>query len=304
VWADNKIRLWNIEPVRSEAKEKDSTVPKLLASMGNHLNAVNSVRWSHNGQHLASGSDDKTAFIWEITASGGSTSNAFGEQDDVVEVWKPIWALRGHDSDVLDVQWSPDDSLLATGGVDNFICVWNVATGTKLIKLEGHKGMVKGLTWDPVGRYLASESDDKTVIIWRTSDWQKETTIEEFYKKNTEKDFFRRLSWSPDGSLIATTNAFANDTPVAAIIERDKWTKNVDFVGHTKPIGATRFSDAIFEVSVKKKKTTMKYCCCALGSSDKSFSVWATNSSRPIFVAANAFRDIILDLSWFLSVIS
>eukprot|EP01102_Stenamoeba_stenopodia_P009772 TRINITY_DN2897_c0_g1_i2.p1 TRINITY_DN2897_c0_g1~~TRINITY_DN2897_c0_g1_i2.p1 ORF type:complete len:740 (-),score=152.32 TRINITY_DN2897_c0_g1_i2:777-2996(-) len=295
---DNKVKLWNIEPVKSEEKEKDKTVPKLLASMGNHLNAVNSVRWSHNGQHLASGSDDKTAFIWERTAAGGSMSNVFGEQDDVVEVWKPIWALRGHDSDVLDVQWSPDDSLLATAGVDNFICVWNVSTGTKLTKLEGHKGMVKGLTWDPVGRYLASQSDDKTVIIWRTSDWQKETVIVEFYKKNTEKDFYRRLSWSPDGSLIATTNAFANDTPVAAIIERDKWTKNVDFVGHTKPIAAARFSDVIFEVSVKKKKTTMKYCCCALGSMDKSFSVWATNSSRPIFVAANAFQDIILDLSW------
>ena len=60
--------------------------------------------------------------------------------------------------DILDIAWSPDDSLLATGSIDNSIIIWdakNFPESHYIIK--GHVGLVKGVVFDPVGKYLASQ---------------------------------------------------------------------------------------------------------------------------------------------------
>ena len=56
-----------------------------------------SVAFSPDGRTLATGSDDKTARLWEV-ASG-----------------KEIATLRGHESGVYFVAFSPDGRTLATG---------------------------------------------------------------------------------------------------------------------------------------------------------------------------------------------
>lgn len=71
----------------------------------------------------------------------------------------------------MDLNWSPDDSMLASGSLDNTVHVWNMSNGICTAVLRGHSSLVKGVTWDPIGSFIASQSDDKTVIIWRTSDW-------------------------------------------------------------------------------------------------------------------------------------
>ena len=38
--------------------------------------------------------------------------------------------------------------------------------------------------------------------------------------------------------------------------------------------------------------------CCALGSRDRSLSVWLTSFKRPLVVIHDLFEDSILDLSW------
>lgn len=42
----------------------------------------------------------------------------------------------------------------------------------------------------------------------------------------------------------------------------------------------------------------MQYCCLAIGSRDKSISVWCTTYKRPLAVVKDLFSDSILDLSW------
>lgn len=71
----------------------------------------------------------------------------------------------------MDLNWSPDDSMLASGSLDNTVHIWNMRTGICTTVLRGHLSLVKGVTWDPIGSFIASQSDDKTVIIWRTSNW-------------------------------------------------------------------------------------------------------------------------------------
>lgn len=62
-----RVVIWNLLPVLSEKAEMDSTVPKILCQMDNHLACVNCVRWSQNGLMLASGSDDKLVMIWKMS---------------------------------------------------------------------------------------------------------------------------------------------------------------------------------------------------------------------------------------------
>lgn len=43
---------------------------------------------------------------------------------------------------------------------------------------------------------------------------------------------------------------------------------------------------------------TQQYCCCAIGSRDRSVSVWLTSLKRPLVVIKELFDDSVLDLSW------
>lgn len=79
-------------------------------------------------------------------------------QSQNIENWKCGHTLRGHNGDVLDLAWSPNDDYLATCSVDNTIIIWNAHKFPDILqRINAHAGMVKGVTWDPVGEYLASQ---------------------------------------------------------------------------------------------------------------------------------------------------
>jgi protein HIRA/HIR1 len=41
-----------------------------------------------------------------------------------------------------------------------------------------------------------------------------------------------------------------------------------------------------------------QYCCCAIGSRDRSVSVWLTALKRPLVIVKELFNDSVLDLTW------
>ncbi|KAL5017440.1 hypothetical protein ScPMuIL_007029 [Solemya velum] len=294
-----KIMIWNMAPVRDEKDEKDDSVPKILCQMDNHLACVNCVRWSHNGKCLASGGDDKMAMIWQISRNAG-VSTVFGSGRKNLEQWRPVTTLRGHSGDVLDLAWSPEDVWLATCSVDNTIIVWNAEKFPEQIAvLKGHCGLVKGVTWDPVGKYLASQADDKSVRIWRTLDWQMESSITEPFNECGGTTHVLRLNWSPDGHYIVSAHAMNNSGPTAQIIEREGWKATLDFVGHRKAITVVRFNPKILSKKLKKgAEKPQQYTCCAIGSRDRSISIWLTALKRPLVVTHDLFTNSILDITW------
>ncbi|CAI2173760.1 11227_t:CDS:10 [Funneliformis geosporum] len=301
---DNKIKLWNTLPIIDGSKALDPNVPNLLCTLGLHNGSVLCVRWSNrDGRYLASSSDDKILFIWEWDKSTEDRigESAFGSDEPSIENWKTVRRLTGHQSDVVDLAWSRENTYLASCGLDNLVFIWDGRTFERLRKLDTHQGFVKGVTWDPVGEYLATESDDKTVKIWRTSDWRIQAEISEPFASSTSTTFYRRLSWSPDGSHVATANGAQGPVPVAAICNRDEWKPDVSLVGHDSAIEVVSFNPVIFmipESDGANPDSAGVGSICAVGSQDHSISVWVTRNARALFVCQKPFNHSVLDLAW------
>ncbi|XP_073646526.1 protein HIRA isoform X5 [Tursiops truncatus] len=267
---------------------------------------VNCVRWSNSGMYLASGGDDKLIMVWKrATYIGPST--VFGSSGKLanVEQWRCVSILRSHSGDVMDVAWSPHDAWLASCSVDNTVVIWNAVKFPEILAtLRGHSGLVKGLTWDPVGKYIASQADDRSLKVWRTLDWQLETSITKPFDECGGTTHVLRLSWSPDGHYLVSAHAMNNSGPTAQIIEREGWKTNMDFVGHRKAVTVVKFNPKIFKKKQKNgssAKPSCPYCCCAVGSKDRSLSVWLTCLKRPLVVIHELFDKSIMDISWTLN---
>ena len=294
---DQKVKLWNLKALKNREVEADPNVPRVLATLSDHFNTVNCVRFSKNGRFLASGSTDSNVFLYEKRPGPGRAQ--FGSTDEPnVENWVNCQALRGHVSDVIDIAWAPDDSMLASCSLDNLIIVWDPATGQRVTTLKGHTSFVKGVAWDPIGKFLATQADDKSCIVWRVDDWSVVSKITEPYQSSMGATFSLRLCWSPDGKAVTTCNSYKKPSHTASVLERGDWGSKFDFVGHKGPVVTVRFSPALFKSEEKEKQDAPPHTVIACGSQDCKMTVWATNRPKPVCIVKTCFTQSVVDLCW------
>lgn len=291
---DSKVKIWSIEAILKEHSDE----PKQLCSMSIHTGVVTTVRFSPNGKYLASGSDDRIIIIWQIDTSGHGFGKMFGSNETNVENWRSFRRLIGHDNDIQDLAWIHDNSILVSVGLDSAIIVWHGSTFEKLKKIDAHQSHVKGITFDPVGKYFATESDDRTIKIWRTSDYSLEKTVSKPFKNSPSTTYFRRPSWSPDGSHIAGANAMNGPVSSVAVIERGTWTSLINLIGHEGAVEVTCFNPMIFRVPDTNKEDNKIMTIIACAGQDRTLSIWNTMNPRPILVTQEITEKSIGDLCW------
>ncbi|KAG5804854.1 hypothetical protein H9Q71_010561 [Fusarium xylarioides] len=104
--------------------------------------------------------------------------------------------LEGHGRGLVSVAVSPDDQLIASGGRDQTIKIWDIATGVCRRTLEDQDSAIYSITFLPDGKGLASASDN--IQIWDTKSGLCLQTLEGHYHRVSS------VASSPDGQYLAS----------------------------------------------------------------------------------------------------
>jgi WD40 repeat protein/serine/threonine protein kinase len=124
-----------------------------IAPLEGHLKEVWTVAHSHQGNLLASGSDDETARLWDLSSGGCSAE------------------LKGHSATITAVAFSPDDSLLATASLDGTVMVWDVASREHVKTFKDLPTEIRAIAWFSDGRRLAIADSPRNgtpnrILVW------------------------------------------------------------------------------------------------------------------------------------------
>jgi WD40 repeat protein len=158
---------------------------RCVYTLKGHTSSIRSLAISPDGQILASGSDDKTVELWQLSTG----------QD--------LFTLRGHTKAVYSVAISSDGQILASGSDDKTIKLWQLSTGRQLGSItlgnwfSGDSGCVYSVAISPDGQILASLSSSGTIQLWNLR------TGREIRKLSDPTNWVHCIAISPDGQILA-----------------------------------------------------------------------------------------------------
>ncbi|EHA8587556.1 Protein HIRA [Cocos nucifera] len=161
------------------------------------------------------------------------------------------------------------------GHTADVVRIWNMksvgkdsdndhSTQRLLATLRDHFGSVNCVRWAKHGRYLASGSDDQVILIHERK----------------------------PGS--GTTEFGSGEPP-----DVENWKVIMTLRGHTADV-ESKAAPAGWTNGASKTtaKELQLYNVIAIGSQDRTITVWTTASARPLFVAKHFFTQSVVDLSW------
>lgn len=123
-----------------------------------HRDTIHGVRFSPDGQLLATASADRTIKLFRV--ADGSHVRTF----------------EGHTHHVLGVAWQPDGKLLASCGGDQTVKLWDIETGLAVRTMRGdtyrlgeYRREVTSISFVGRTEHLVTSSGDRSVRMHRTS---------------------------------------------------------------------------------------------------------------------------------------
>ena len=182
-----------------------------------HMDAVQALAFSPDGEQLASGAFGKTVIWdaqWQITnqfvtaLAFAPTGSVLAIADrDTVELYdasarKNTASWRAHGDIIYDLQFSRDGQKLATVSGDRLVKVWDVASQKEIATLEGHTAQVLAVAFNSNATQVVSGGSDHALIVWDIA------TREKVMNLGRHSAAITALAWPDDGKVIyAVTDA-------------------------------------------------------------------------------------------------
>jgi WD40 repeat protein len=223
-------------PVLAGCNSGSPPTSALVMSARPHALSVDTIAWSPDGRHIASGSLDTAINLWDV--SGGSDNHLTKAGGSIAAVaWSPdsaflaiaahepnhvLWLWRtadltksylpdpAQDEQISSLSWSPDGSSLAAGIMK--VSAAGISLGGSIYINQLDTGITHTLTstepilsvsWSPNGAYLAGRystthrGDDLGHIrVW---DMRTKSLVVELDPQSN----VTAISWSPDSRLLA-----------------------------------------------------------------------------------------------------
>lgn len=147
---DKCIKLWRLP----ELESNEHTTLTCLATALAHDKDINSIVVAPNNKLVATGSQDKTAKLWDAADLS------------------LVGVLRGHRRGIWTCRFSPVDQILLTTAADCQIRLWSLTDLTCLKSLEGHESSVLRAEFLSDGMQIISTGADGLLKLWniKTSD--------------------------------------------------------------------------------------------------------------------------------------
>jgi eukaryotic-like serine/threonine-protein kinase len=201
---EGEVQLW------------DATTGTQLRTFKEHTKNVRCVDFSPSEELMASGSEDQTVRLWNagsgevrtlgehkyavtclrFSPDGRSLASAGGE----MRLWNVSTGevLFTFDSNVSEIAFSPNGTLIAATCTDNVVKLFDATSGKPLRTLRGHTDWVRCIEFSPDGTQLVSGSDDQTIKLWDLSNGTERRTL----KGHTAP--ISCVRFSPDGTRLAS----------------------------------------------------------------------------------------------------
>ncbi|CAK60903.1 unnamed protein product (macronuclear) [Paramecium tetraurelia] len=210
--ADQTVRIWNYQRMICESV------------LVGHLQPVKALVYLKDLEQLASGSLDSTIKIWttnrpklKLTMQNSSKVRALcyvqakglivSGGENILSVFNILNGycrdqLEGHTGEILCLKYLQESlmgefmSVIASGGADRKIIIWNLDRGIRLHVFAGHQEAVTCLAFDIENRQLWSGGADRTIRCWDIATGKTILTA----KRHSEQ--ISALEYMPERELI------------------------------------------------------------------------------------------------------
>jgi WD repeat-containing protein 48 len=189
------VCAWDLGDVGNSSVPKSKSTTKFRASTQAHTHWVNDIVLAANNTALVSASSDLTVKVWRPLA-GENEAHTIGEHADYVKCvatpaggdWVAsggldrkiyLWDLSGAGKSLeIDVSGeevtakgsvyalSAGRNILASGGPESVVRLWDPRSGKRITKLVGHTDNVRSILVNEAGDTVMTASSDQTVKVW------------------------------------------------------------------------------------------------------------------------------------------
>lgn len=179
---DKTIQVWNLNTALRQSRNPSDG---LLYTLTGHADGVNCLALSPDGKLLASGSEDSSINLWDLST-----------QRQVLR--SPLLTLTGHSEGVRSIAMSPDGQTLVSVSADKTVKLWDLRTGELQHTLEGHLNSLKSVAISPNGQILAVGGLDKIINLWHLQAKELVHTLQWHW------DEVNALAFSQDGYTLVS----------------------------------------------------------------------------------------------------